>query len=122
MTQRKDHSPEERKERSSERGGSIEVRAVVDRIEDGDIAVVILDDEAKSQLDLPRGQLPEDANSDGDHLLLKFHVDAESGERTTLKSIKAAPAARAAAEDRIKKLQERLARMSGAEDKKDFKL
>lgn len=114
MTERKDQTPE--------RAESVEVRAVVDRIEDGDIAVVILDDEAQSQLDVPRGQLPEDANSDGDHLLLKFHVDAGSGERTTLKSIEAAPAARAAAADRIKKMQERLARMSGAEDKKDFKL
>jgi hypothetical protein len=114
MTERKDHSPEERDD-------GLEVRAVVDRIEDGDVAVLTLDDEAKSQLDVPRESLPEDANSDGDHLLLKFDVDAKSGERK-LKSIKAAPAARAAAEDRIKKMQERLARMSGADDKKDFKL
>jgi hypothetical protein len=110
MPQRKDHSPE-----------SVEVNAVIDRIEDDDIAVVILDDEAKSQLDLPRKQLPKDANSDGDHLLLKFEVDAGSGERT-LKSVKAAPAARDAAEDRIKKMQERLARLGGPDDKKDFKL
>lgn len=115
MTERKDQPPKERDE-------SVEVRAVVDRIEDGDIAVLSLDDEAKSQLDVPRKELPKDANSDGDHLLLKFEVDAKSGERTVLKSIKAAPQARAAAEDRIKKMQERLARMSGAEDKKDFKL
>lgn len=101
--------------------GGVEVRAVVDRIEDGDIAVLSLDDEAKSQLDVPRKELPEDANSDGDHLLLRFDLDAASGERK-LKSIKAAPAARAAAEDRVKKMQERLARLSGAEDKKDFKL
>lgn len=114
MTERKDHSPEENAE-------SVEVRAVVDRIEDGDIAVLVIEDEAKSQLDVPRARLPNDANSDGDHLLLKFDVDAESGERK-LKSIKAAPAARASAEDRIKKMQERLARMSGADDKKDFKL
>jgi hypothetical protein len=114
MTQRKDHS-------SKERAGVVEVRAVVDRIEDGDIAVLTLDDEAKSQLDVPRKELPEQANSDGDHLLLKFDVDAESGERK-LKSILPAPEARDAAEDRVKKMQERLARMSGAEDKKDFKL
>jgi hypothetical protein len=113
MTERKDNSPE--------RAESVGVRAVVDRIEDGEIAVIILDDEAKSQLDVPRRELPPDANSDGDHLMLKFDVDAESGERT-LKSIKAAPAERSAAEDRIKKMQERLARMSGAEGKKDFKL
>lgn len=108
-------------ENSREASGRIEVRAVVDRIEDGDIAVLSLDDEAKSQLDVPRKQLPADANSDGDHLLLKFHIDAKSKERT-LKSIEAAPTARASAEDRIKKTQERLARMSGAADKKDFKL
>jgi hypothetical protein len=115
MTERKDREPKER-------AGSIEVRAVVDRIEDNDTAVLSLDDETKSQLDVPREALPEDANSDGDHLLLTFDVDAKSGERTVLKSIEAAPAARAAAEDRIKKMQERLARMSGADDKKDFKL
>jgi hypothetical protein len=111
----------ERKENPREKPGGGEVRAVVDRIEDGDIAVLSLEDEARSQLDVPRKQLPEGANSDGDHLLLKFDVDAESGERT-LKSIEPAPQARASAEDRIKKMQERLARMSGAPDKKNFKL
>jgi hypothetical protein len=114
MTERKDHAPKERADK-------VEVRAVVDRIEDGDIAVLVLEDEAKSQLDVPRQRLPEGANSDGDHLLLKFDVDTETGERK-LKSIKAAPQARASAEDRVKKMQERLARMSGAENKKDFKL
>ncbi|HEV2881866.1 MAG TPA: DUF3006 domain-containing protein [Pyrinomonadaceae bacterium] len=112
----------ERKENPREKPSSgEEVRAVVDRIEDGDIAVLSLEDEARSQLDVPREQLPQGANSDGDHLLLKFDVDAESGKRT-LKSVEAAPHARASAEDRIKKMQERLARMSGAPDKKDFKL
>jgi hypothetical protein len=109
------------KEKPRKSSGDDEVRAVVDRIEDGDIAVLSLEDEAKSQLDVPRRELPEGANSDGDHLLLKFDVDAKSGERT-LKSIKAAPQARAAASDRVRKMQERLARMSGAPDKKDFKL
>ncbi|HEY1403443.1 MAG TPA: DUF3006 domain-containing protein [Pyrinomonadaceae bacterium] len=114
MTERKENPP-------AKSSGVVEVRAVVDRIEDGDIAVLSLEDEDESQLDVPRDRLPEDANSDGDHLILKFDINKESGKRT-LKSIKAAPAARAAAEDRIKKMQERLARMSGAEDKKDFKL
>jgi hypothetical protein len=111
----------QRRENPEESSGGVEVRAVVDRIEDGDIAVLSLDDEARSQLDVPRKRLPEDANSDGAHLLLRFDVDAGSKERT-LKSIEAAPGNRAAAQDRIKKMQERLARMSGAEDKKDFKL
>ncbi len=105
----------------AESSGGAEVRAVIDRIEDGDIAVLSLEDEAKSQLDVPLEQLPEDANSDGDHLLLKFDVDPQSGERT-LKSVEAAPQARAAASERIRKMQERLARLSGAADKKDFKL
>jgi hypothetical protein len=106
------------KDRSQKGSGGAEVRAVVDRIEDGDIAVLSLEDEGRSQLDVPLARLPEDANSEGDHLLLRFAVDGESGERT-LKSVKPAPEARAAAEDRIKA---RLARMSGADDKKDFKL
>ncbi|HJR07560.1 MAG TPA: DUF3006 family protein [Pyrinomonadaceae bacterium] len=110
-----------RKDHSKEDSASVEVHAVVDRIEDNDTAVLTLDDEARTQLDVPRGALPEDANSDGDHLILKFDVDAKSGERK-LKSVRATPAARRAAEDRIKKMQERLARMSGADDKKDFKL
>ena len=117
MTERKEKS----EGKSKESGGVVEVRAVIDRIEDGDIAVLSLDDEAKSQLDVPRARLPEGANSDGDHLILKFDVEAAGGART-LKAVKAAPAERASAEDRIRKMQERLARMSGAADKKDFKL
>ncbi|MCA1556899.1 MAG: DUF3006 domain-containing protein, partial [Acidobacteria bacterium] len=64
------------KKHSRKTPASVEVRAVVDRIEDGDIAVLSLDDEAKTQLDVPRKRLPKDANSDGDHLLLKFDVKA----------------------------------------------
>jgi hypothetical protein len=120
MTQRKANAGEKSGENSAG-GDGVEVRAVVDRIEDGDVAVLSLDDGERSQLDVPLKQLPEGANSDGDHLILKFEVDAKSGERT-LKSVKAAPAARASAEDRIKRVQERLARLGGAGDKKDFKL
>ena len=109
------------KDDAQRNSGTLELRAVIDRIEDGDIAVLSFDDEAKSQLDVPRARLPRNANSDGDHLLVKFDVDQQSGART-LKSIKAAPAERAAAEDRITKMQERLERMSGTTDKKDFKL
>ncbi len=110
-----------RSEKQPESSDHVEVRAVVDRIEDGDIAVLSLADEAKTQLDVPRRELPSDANSDGDHLLLKFDVDAESGERT-LKSIEAAHEARAEASERIRKMQERLSRLGGAPDKKNFKL
>jgi hypothetical protein len=110
------------KKQSQKTSASLEVRAVVDRIEDGEIAVLSLDDEAQTQLDIPLKQLPKDANSDGDHLILTFDVTEGKDDERTIKSIKAAPAARASAEERIKKMQERLARMSGAEDKKDFKL
>jgi hypothetical protein len=111
----------ERTQKTRNSSAEVEVRAVIDRIEDGDIAVLSLEDEERSQLDVARARLPEGANSDGDHLLLKFDVDAESGART-LKSIEAAPQGRAEASDRLKKMQERLARLSGAADKKDFKL
>jgi hypothetical protein len=109
------------KDDAQRNSGALELRAVIDRIEDGDIAVLSFDDEAKSQLDVPRARLPRNANSNGDHLLVKFDVDQQSGART-LKSIKAAPAERAAAAERITKMQERLQRMSGTTDKKDFKL
>ena len=111
----------ERREKMRKSSGEVEVRAVIDRIEDGDIAVLSLEDDERSQLDVPHARLPEDANSDGDHLLLKFDVDAASGARA-LKSIEAAPQGRAEASDRLRKMQERLARMSGAADKKDFNL
>ncbi|MGI9106720.1 MAG: DUF3006 domain-containing protein [Pyrinomonadaceae bacterium] len=109
------------KDDSPQRSATLELRAVIDRIEDGEIAVLSLDDETKSHIDVPRARLPQNARSDGDHLLVKFDVDQQSGART-LKSITAAPARRAAAEDRIKKMQERLERMSGTKDQKDFKL
>ena len=48
-------------------GQTVEVNAVIDRIEDGAIAVLSLDDEKRSQIDLPIAQLPVGA-SDGEHL------------------------------------------------------
>ncbi len=95
--------------------------AVIDRIEDGDMAVVILEDDTRARLDLHVSRLPTDARSDGDHLLLTFEISAD-GETRTLKKIEAAPQRRAKAEDRIKQMQERLEKQSDTAGQKDFKL
>ena len=97
-----------------------QVRAVVDRIEDGAIAVLSLDDEKRSQLDLPLAQLPA-GTSDGDHLRLTFELDPNSGQRA-LKKIALDKGARAKAADRVRRLQEQLEQLGGTQDKKDFKL
>jgi hypothetical protein len=96
---------------------SVEVRAVIDRVEDGGVAVLSLEGR-KSTLDVPLARLPE-AASDGDHLRLTF--DGEPSART-LKKASIDRNARASAEDRVKQMQERLEKLSGTADKKDFKL
>jgi hypothetical protein len=83
-----------------------QLRAVVDRIEDGGMAVLYLVDDKKVKIDLPTSLLPAGA-SDGDHLRISISIDKESS---------------AAAADRIKKLQDQLSQQSGTQDKKDFKL
>ncbi|HEX8492747.1 MAG TPA: DUF3006 domain-containing protein [Pyrinomonadaceae bacterium] len=82
------------------------IQAVIDRIEDGEVAVLLVDDDEKTQIDFPLRLLPEGA-SDGDHLRITITREREL---------------RAAAEDRIKKLQERLTQSGGAQEQKDFKL
>ncbi|HYO91942.1 MAG TPA: DUF3006 domain-containing protein [Pyrinomonadaceae bacterium] len=82
------------------------IQAVIDRIEDGDVAVLMVDDDEKTQIDFPLRLLPEGA-SDGDYL--RINITRERGLRS-------------AAEDRIKKLQERLTEAGGAKEQKDFKL
>jgi hypothetical protein len=82
------------------------IRAVIDRIEDGGIAVVLLGDDEKNQINIPLAFLPPDA-TDGDHLNITFALDAASKDATA---------------ERIKKLQDQLAQASGAQDQKDFKL
>lgn len=82
------------------------INAVIDRIEDGGVAVLLLDDEAKTKIDLPVALLPEGA-SDGDHL--KITITQER-------------ASREAAAERVKKLQEQLTQTSDTQDQKDFKL
>ena len=94
-----------------------EVAAVVDRVEDGDVAVLSLGD-GKQTLDLPLSSLPE-GTSDGDHLRLTF--DGEPSEQTLTRAVKDRRS-RADAGDRVRSLQERLAKLGGAQGKKDFKL
>jgi Protein of unknown function (DUF3006) len=105
---------------ANEGSQAVEVRAVVDRIEDGDTAVLSLDDGRRSQLDLPLAQLP-DGTSDGDHLRLTYALDPKTKQRT-LKKVTRDKRAREAAADRVRRLQEQLEQSSGAQGKKDFKL
>ena len=88
------------------RAKAARIPAVVDRIEDGGQAVLLVGDDEQTQIDFPVSLLPEGV-SDGDHL--KITITKDKG-------------ARVAAEDRIKKLQEELTQAGGVEGKKDFKL
>ena len=106
------------KEKSGGRGGqSVEVAAVVDRVEDNEVAVLSLGD-GKRTLDLPLSRLPEGATA-GDHLRLTF--DGEPSEQTFKRAAEDRQA-RADAEERVRKLQGRLEKSSGTQGKKDFKL
>lgn len=82
------------------------IHAVIDRIEDGGMAVLLVGDDEKTQIDVPVSLLPEGA-SDGDHL--RISITRESASRAT-------------AAERIKKLQEQLSQESGKQEQKDFKL
>ena len=94
------------KNEGEKRGVSRLSSAVIDRLEDGGMAVLLVGEDGDTQVDIPTGLLPEDAR-DGDHLRITISVDRTS---------------RAAAEDRIKRLQSELRAQSGTDDKKDFKL
>jgi acylphosphatase len=91
---------------SGKRAQSRQLHAAIDRIEDGKVAVLLVGDDEKTQVDVPLSLLPEGA-SDGDHLRITISLDKES---------------RDAAADRVKKLQDKLTQTSGAQDQKDFKL
>lgn len=92
-------------EEQSKRAASKQLRAEIDRIEDGKTAVLIIGDE-KIELDVPIALLPEGA-SDGDHLRLTFSLDKAASDEASA---------------RVKNLQDRLAHKGGAEEQKDFKL
>ena len=81
-------------------------RAVIDRIEDNDMAVVYTGDDRKDSFDLPVSLLPKGAEG-GDHLHITITLD---------------PEARAESAERVRELQEKLIKRSGTEGKKDFKL
>lgn len=86
-------------------GKSQRTRAVIDRIEDGGTAVVLVgEDELK--VELPASLLPEGAE-EGSHLSIGIMLDE---------------AARKEAEDRVKALQEKLEKRGGGEGQKSFKL
>ena len=93
-------------EKQGHKEESKRTRAILNAVEDGDMAILYLGKDSKTKLDIPASLLPEGA-SDGDHLIITISLDRTS---------------RAAAEDRIKKLQAELKGQSGTEDKKDFKL
>jgi hypothetical protein len=88
------------------RAAAKQIRAEIDRIEDGDVAVLIIGDDRKTQMDVPVSLLPEGA-ADGDHLRISITLDKESREASAA---------------RVKRLQDKLAAKGGAEDEKDFKL
>ncbi len=95
-------------EDSSKRAAAVEIRAVVERIEDGDWAIIVTSEGKERQFDFPVALLPEAAREDGAHLRIKITVDEK---------------ARAAAEDRTRELLEKLNKGGGeTKGKKDFKL
>jgi hypothetical protein len=85
---------------------SRQVHAAIDRIEDNEMAVLLLGDDGKTQLDVPVALLPEGVG-DGDHLRITFSLDKASRDE---------------AGGRVKKLQDKLAQKSGGQEQKDFKL
>lgn len=93
-------------DKTEKRSSSTELRAVIDRIEDNNMAVVLLGDDGKTSVDIPLALLPEGA-TDGAHLRIRITLDTAS---------------RKSAEVRIKNLQEKLQKQRGTEDKKNFKL
>ena len=90
----------------SKRTASKQIRAEIDRIEDDKMAVLLVGDDGKTQLDVPVALLPEGAGG-GDHLRITISIDKGSKDETAT---------------RVKKLQDKLAQAGGAEEQKDFKL
>jgi hypothetical protein len=90
-----------------EKGGkSKRTRAVVDRIEDGGLAVLHVGEDEETKVELPASLLPE-GTEPGSHLVINVSLDEDS---------------RRGAEDRVKALQERLEKRGGGEGQKNFKL
>ncbi len=89
---------------SDEKGKSKSTRAVIDRMEDGGTAVVLVGED-EHKVELPASLLPEGAES-GSHLSINVSLDEAS---------------RKEAEERVKVLQEKLEKRGG-EGQKNFKL
>jgi hypothetical protein len=81
-------------------------RGVIDRIEDGGTAVVLVGEDESVTVELPASLLPEGAEA-GSHLSINIVLDEDS---------------RKAAEDRVKALQEKLEQRTGTYGQKSFKL
>jgi hypothetical protein len=90
---------------SEEKVKSKRARAVIDRIEDGGTAVLLVGEE-EHKVELPASLLPEGAES-GSHLSINITLDEAS---------------RKEAEERVKALQEKLEKRGGGEGQKSFKL
>lgn len=88
------------------RTASKQIHAAIDRIEDNEMAVLLIGDDEKTQVDVPLSLLPDGA-TDGDHLHITISIDKESRE---------------VAASRVKRLQDKLTQAGGAQDQKDFKL
>ncbi|MCA1614613.1 MAG: DUF3006 domain-containing protein [Acidobacteria bacterium] len=89
-----------------EKGGkSKRTRAVVDRIEDGGVAVLHVGEDEETKVELPASLLPEGTES-GSHLVINVSLDDDS---------------RKESEDRVKALQEKLEKRGGG-GRKNFKL
>lgn len=80
------------KEQQERAASPASIHAVIDRIEDNEMAVVLIGDDEQTQIDLPVSLLPDGA-SDGDHLRISITLDAKT---------------RASMQDRIRDLQEEL--------------
>ncbi len=74
------------------RARPVKIHAVIDRIEDNDMAVILLGADEKAQVDFPVSLLPNGA-TDGDHLSITIKIDEAS---------------RASMAERIKTLQQEL--------------
>ena len=86
-------------------GKSKRARAVIDRIEDGGTAVLLVGED-EHRVELPASLLPEGADA-GSHLSITLALDEAS---------------RKEAEDRVKALQEKLEKRGRGGGQKNFKL
>ncbi len=90
----------------TENTNAVRVHAVVDQLEDGNVAVLLLGDDERTAVDVPIDMLPAGVRG-GDHLVVTFSVDEKS---------------RGRAEKRIKNLQQKLEQRGGSSGTAKFKL